>query len=213
MLMELYKFRTITDSSTDSALWKLERRDLDRIKYILHTGKFYMAEWKDLNDPMEGYFLHYAQDTSLYKSHLKRLMKYKYEQRICCLSKDSHNIFLWATYTNNFKGLAIEVTLNSNHPNLFRVKYKKELPIVSINENTGPKEILYHKTNPWRYEKEWRYIDESREVILGEITAVHFGLRMNDQHKQEIRNIIKDKIPCYETEFNFDMKIIEKIPL
>ena len=128
MPMKLYKYRAITDCYLDT--------DFKRIKIILQTAEFHMAEWKDLNDPMEGYFYHYAEDNRYYKNNLKKLLTIKYEQRICCFSGNSQHIFLWANYTNNFKGLAIEITVEKNHPCLYRVVYQKEIPIISVSENT-----------------------------------------------------------------------------
>ena len=66
-----------------------------------------------------------------------------------------------------------------------------------------PKEILKHKTTPWKYEKEWRFIDKCVKVKIGEITSVYFGLRMEPEKKEEIINLIEGKIPWYETEVNF----------
>lgn len=189
--MKLYKFRAV--------------KDFDKIKEILETGMFHMAEWGDLNDPMEGYFYHYFENNEDYNINLRNLLGHKCELRVCCFSKNIQNILSWARYTNNYKGIAIEITfILQDYQSLFKVDYEKSIPLIIVDNETDPKSLLKKKIKLWKYENEYRYIDKCVKVKIGEISSVYFGLRMTDQDKKEIKSILKDRIPYYNTTVDFE---------
>jgi hypothetical protein len=56
--------------------------------------------------------------------------------------------------------------------------------------------ILFIKVKDWGYEKEWRltYDEGNKEEPLpGDISSIIFGLRMPDEHKNTIKNILADQ--------------------
>jgi hypothetical protein len=77
--------------------------------------------------------------------------------------------------------------------------------------------MLFSKAKDWAYEKEWRltYDEGDKEVpIPGDISSIIFGLRMPDQHKNTIRNILADHPAiryqkAIEVEYEFRLKIVD----
>lgn len=77
--------------------------------------------------------------------------------------------------------------------------------------------MLFTKAKNWAYEKEWRLTyDEGDKVepLPADISSIIFGLRMPDEHKNTIRNILADQPSiryqkAIEVEYQFRLKIVD----
>lgn len=152
---------------------------------IILNRRLYCADWKSLNDPMEGMF---AYSTSSDSPEVQRVVKgignEKQRYKVCSLSADFQSHLLWSHYAGGFDGLAIEVELPDNHPDVRRVDYRGVFAFLNIdeivNEDDAARAILFSKYQEWEYEKEVRVLSNEPFYNLQEpIRRVIAGHRMN----------------------------------
>jgi len=120
---------------------------------------------------------------------------------VFCLSEHNNNILMWAHYTDAHKGFCIEFERCKNNE---LGDYKRTKPVryirhdyerVTVLNNKAYYMKFYTKALDWKYEGEWRLCNEKSETtwpLPGRITAVIFGLRMRNDHKERIRKILSD---------------------
>lgn len=190
--MQLYKFRSLND--------------IARIKEIIDTNHFYMANWRELNDPMEGYFIGLYQDDPSYNQLLQDFIQYKLRLKICSFSRSMKHIMLWSHYADQHKGIAICVQPQqplSN--NLFRVNYSPNIPSMNLRQSPSPVKVLSNKIGYWMYENEYRVISEASSINVGKIQSIYFGIRTSDSDKKRVADLINGKnISLFNTYLDFN---------
>jgi len=140
------------------------------------------------------------------------------------MSQIKDNILMWSHYANQHKGFCIEFLRLPN--NLLGdmgvtqpVNYHCDYPEVDPFDSSGNidhsifRKMLFAKARDWAYEKEWRltYDEGDKEVpIPGDISSIIFGLKMSDEHKNTIRNILPGirYQEAIEVEYQFRLKIV-----
>ena len=195
--MKLYKFKSL--------------EHFDRIEDILTNNRFYMANWRELNDPMEGHFTSiYFNEKINYKTALQNFIDYKVSLKICAFSKTIEPVLLWSHYADQHKGIAIEISLNHhNHPNLYEVNYVQRIPEINLASNPTPIQVLTHKIDFWSYEREYRVIDNCNHISLGKITGIYFGVRTSIDDKERIHDLGQNNIKMYNTKIDFNSNIVQ----
>ena len=82
--------------------------------------------------------------------------------RVCSLSKTFDSHLLWAHYAGGFSGVAIEVELDENEPEIVDMDYRGVFAGVNESENADPaivaREVLSSKYDAWAYEQELRIL-------------------------------------------------------
>lgn len=156
---------------------------------------------------------------------------------IFSLSETDIDMLMWTHYANEHKGLAlgfevVDDSILANDRHCLAVNYSDELPKfepkeltstlhfefdgneASINAQVPFDDPIFRRcvsTKPtyWRYEKEWRYIDETDglHAFPGKLMEVTFGLRCTEENRLKFKSLAID---------NFDYPIsfyeIVKIP-
>ena len=188
--MKLYKFRS-----------------LDNFKYtedIIRNKRLYAADFRKLNDPMEGAF-------KLLPSVDKRLrdaiIEQKLDLKVCSLCEEMKNPLMWAHYANNFQGICIEIEISEDK--VTKLDYKKDILNVTNqlnNADNWAKKILTTKFQEWKYEKEWRILTNNNYVKDINITAIYLGIRIS---KEYIEKLSKYGVPICKTKINHLNKVIE----
>ena len=152
---------------------------------IIINRRLFCADWKNLNDPMEGMF---AYSTSSNSQQVKRVVKgignEKRRYKVCSLSADFQSHLLWSHYAGGFDGLAIEVDLPDQHPDIRRVEYRGVFAFLDIDsvvdEDEAARRILFSKYQEWNYEQEIRVLSNEPFFELNRpIRRVIAGHRMN----------------------------------
>ncbi|MDD4894188.1 MAG: hypothetical protein PHW54_02615 [Candidatus Omnitrophica bacterium] len=172
--MKLYKFRSLTgterdiDSNRDS--------DFKRAKMILENGEFWCSKFSELNDPMEGVF--YGSKDLIDTIYTKKL-----QYKICSFSakRALEKPYMWGYYANGFKGMAIEIEVDSG--DVEEINYSNKIPSVDHLRSVCKTDdevivkIITIKSSPWKREAEYRFLikDEKKYHKIGEITKVYFG--------------------------------------
>lgn len=173
--MKLYKYMSLQN------LWFV----LD----VVVNQRLYCAHWSELNDPLEGRYEIYLGESSsgLEEKMVTRIEGAKDKYRLASLSAGSTNFLLWSHYADGHKGVAIEVEIPDNHPDLIEVIYTS---FSSVFTSSGDiKKDMRHlfngKGEEWAYENEYRIVAESNYFILPKpVTRVLLGPRASpDQEK------------------------------
>jgi hypothetical protein len=140
------------------------------------AGKLYFANWKDMNDPMEGFFMVHKstnEDISMHDKLLNELKKEKQRYKICSVSREPDNYLLWSHYADSHKGICIGIEANKPDLQPYVVEYKDHKPYINVINclfvDDKIEEILTIKMNYWEYEKEIRFLKEMEEPKMIEI--------------------------------------------
>lgn len=158
---------------------------MDHICDILQNRRLYCAEWSALNDPMEGVFAYsaprsLAEDAKAFAADIQQKLK---QWRICALSGTFNSHLLWAHYANGFDGVAIEIELPDNDPDVRAVSYRGVYGNFQYSDGLSPDEIArtiaFSKYREWKYEEEIRVrSDESWYELREPICRVIAGHRL-----------------------------------
>jgi hypothetical protein len=125
------------------------------------------------------------------------------------------NILLWSHYADDHRGFCLEfdraaldqmflrLLKEDRHSiNGFSVTYVDEYPILFPKPDSGEGwyKRFTHKSNYWKYEREYRYIyssgaNLSRYFPLDALTAVYLGCRMEEDALQDVRRIAQQVYP------------------
>lgn len=145
-------------------------------------GKIHFSSWRDVNDPMEGYFIYYPQHDSI-----MNLIGEKGKFKICCFSKTYSNYLLWSYYAQGHSGVCIEYEVNKLPQNVIKrcVKYRKSIPTFDREKPDKEQAIdcLTQKLTFWRNEEEIRllsYDSHSSDMKIGEMKSITIGSRFDD---------------------------------
>ncbi|ART55602.1 hypothetical protein CBP36_06450 [Acidovorax carolinensis] len=140
--MKLYKYKSLQN------LWHI----LD----IVINRRLYCAHWAELNDPLEGRYEAHFSD----KGALGKIERAKNAFRVASLSASPDNFLLWSHYADGHKGVAIELDLPENHPDIVKVIYSPFSSVFSEEPQKGEdmRHIFNGKSEEWSYEQEYRII-------------------------------------------------------
>ena len=110
--------------------------------------------------------------------------------RMLCFSESVQSPLMWGHYSDSQRGFALGFFTNHPffHKRLVGIHYDERRPLIDENGNS-----LWTKNNEWKYEQEWRVIqnvssaDPYFETLpTGSVEAVYFGLRISPDVRWEI---------------------------
>ena len=114
-MMKIYKYSPCTEP--------------DHLQAILEDRKFYFSDWRKLNDPMEGFFRYWVKDHT--DEEIDLFVNEKDQLGLSCFSLTCNEILMWSNYTDNHKGVCIEVDIDTGRSldvTLEVMKYQKRIP-------------------------------------------------------------------------------------
>lgn len=149
-----------------------------------------------VDDLSESYTEYLAKLNALYQSSVYAV----------CFTETNDNILMWSHYAQNHQGICIEYdfsTLEFTSKILNRlspVKYTNKLFDMEDYPDKNPIEkttlASLSKFDCWAYEKEWRIIShlkEEQRFQLNKPTAIIFGTKTSDKHKEWISKICEER--------------------
>jgi hypothetical protein len=189
-------------------------------KYLpsILKGEVHLSQWREFNDPMEGYFQYLLHSDPQHV--VNAIVSEKTEYRVCCFSKKYTKYLLWSYYANKHKGVCLEYEVSRKQlPQdviLQPIDYSNTLPQLdaSIQPDEQARKFLLKKTMPWQHELEVRLLcrnAKNTEIPFGELTGIILGVRRSEgviqnetlQQVYEAQNMSK-KLRVYEAILNSD---------
>lgn len=175
-----YKYLNLTQSKTQ------------RIIDIIINKHLYAASHRQLNDPMEGYYL---SRENLPQNLRNEIRNQKSDYRICSFSQDDSKKLMWAHYANGFRGIVIGFTTKER---VHSVQYNGllEINILQYNNYQDLTPVFLNKMEEWAYEEESRVVlNNSGEYIDIEPIEIIFGLRVDESLKGLLIDRIRELKP------------------
>ncbi|HML08669.1 MAG TPA: DUF2971 domain-containing protein [Xanthobacteraceae bacterium] len=186
-------------------------KEFDREMQSIETDYLYCANYRAMNDPMEG---HYSTSKLLQKSAdagevRDAIFSEKMAIGICSFSEVFDNELMWAHYANQFRGICVAYDFFNLRKYLpfgitfSRVYYNEEVPKVGHskrrNSDRIAKMILSYKKHQWPYEREWRMFANIGEVYYQSqkcVARVYIGARIERTRLNQITSRLSAlKIP------------------
>lgn len=145
----------------------------DHIFDVLLNRRLFCANWKTLNDPMEGIFVYSyrgGEEADSARNAAREVQIELTKLRVCSLTSTYDSHLLWAHYANGFNGVAVEVDLPDDHPDISPVKYGGVFGQFSYDASLKiadvSKALLHSKYEEWEYECELRILSEKEWFSL-----------------------------------------------
>lgn len=167
-------------------------RSLNDWKYILDifiNQRLYSAQYRDLNDPMEGIYFY---DTDVSREFSESIKHEKLKLRICSLSKKHDDTLMWSHYSDSHRGIVLGVGMNDSEYNIEEIDYVDKVIIENLEQSHSPndiaRKILRKKLNAWYYEDEVRILLEDEYVNI-EIKEIYLGCKMDEFDESLIRSL------------------------
>ena len=143
---------------------------------LLIKKRLYGATFKELNDPMEGYFI----SENFTEDEWKQMKDTKKQVRICSLSKTYDNALMWTHYANEHKGCCIELEVPDSTWKCLEVRYQTTMPKLTsrINPDEAMDTIFGVKSDFWSYEQEVRFIKSVQTTKEGKRFKANLPIRI-----------------------------------
>jgi len=119
---------------------------------------------------------------------------------VLCLTESNRDVTMWAHYADNHKGLCLSFLI-SGETSPEKVTYVPKAPKVNFSEllddNLEDTEYkwIFSKHHDWKNENEWRVVvPEGNQLwpMPGKLKTVTFGLRMTENRREVIKQILGD---------------------
>ena len=208
----LYRYRGLTNETID--------REIRAIREQVLWCSFY----KELNDPMEGFYnpSERVKHLDAYTRVTAELFTQKQTIGICCLTDTPDNELMWSHYANNYTGICVSyrsrkfLTGLPEWAHLVRLGYGIAPPEIGVvdtrNIDSAARKVLSHKKFNWAYDREWRIIAKKGPLRISTdecIRDVLLGSRIDKLHRQQLEDELADlairistmKIAKYEHEW------------
>jgi len=177
----------------------------DRELKAIMEPYLWCADFKNLNDPMEGLFdpTRRLKKHSRWQTVVDAIIEGKSGIGIASFSDTKHNELMWTHYAGRSSGICVEyrpLKLMASLPRearLVRVAYDDKPAFISIgdmsNIPSAIRKILSQKKFNWAYEREWRLLSSLGPTEIKEKAAVkriYLGTRITEVHKSRLRNML-----------------------
>ncbi len=207
--MKLYKFKSL--------------KEFEYVADIIMNNRLYSADFKNLNDPMEGVFY----SSTKKKNIVMNITESRQKQRVCSLSRKYNNPLLWAHYADSFRGVCIEIEVDESIVTLHDINYTHEAPTVIYDRDDkfmgellpDPEEwavrSLTRKFEEWSYEKEIRILNNSSSSYIEvgiRVVSVIFGVNTSEMYQDIITKIIPNEVDVFKSKFIAGNKVV-KVPI
>jgi hypothetical protein len=181
-----------------------ELKKFDRELSAIKKATLYCGPYKDLNDPMEGFYSSSPRlrESDSYSRIRQVIADEKSKLGICSFSEVHNNELMWAHYADEYRGICIAYSFNSLRHNLgddvefVRMSYSDKAPTLHSKETSEylAKRALSSKNYKWLYEREWRMFASTGVISYHRdrcVSCVYLGSRIDPEHSRLIRHEMK----------------------
>tara|TARA_B100002049_G_C16082512_1_gene377909 strand:- start:1980 stop:2471 length:492 start_codon:yes stop_codon:yes gene_type:complete len=145
-----------------------------------------------LNDPSEGRY-----ESNFGNIFDTNVNVRRDEWRICALSHSIDNFLLWSHYASGHKGIAIEINIPTDNPDLSKVHYSPFSPIFTdISESMKDHKNLFEiKAEEWSYGQEYRIIYKGNFFGLpNPVRKIYLGHKIPQERAAILRKVLPSNI-------------------
>lgn len=191
--MKLFKYKSLDN------LWHV----LD----IIINKRLYCANWRELNDPLEGrYEIYLGEKSKMVESKItSRVENARDEYRIASLTSDPTNFLMWSHYGDGHKGVVIEVDVPEDHSDLCKVSYSP-FSVIFTDKQQAKEDMHYifnGKTVEWAYEDEYRIVTTSKFCKLSQpVQRILIGPMVDEDKRETLRKIIPHAVEMIDMELD-----------
>jgi hypothetical protein len=180
---------------------------LEREVEAIKKPYIWCADFRKLNDPMEGLFA----PTRRLKKHTRRqeivdaIIDGTSGVGIASFSDTNSNELMWTHYAARSTGICIEyrpqklLTGLPDGATLVRVGYDEKPAFVSVADLNDPpraiKKVLSQKKFNWAYEREWRLLSVPDMALISDTKAVkrvYLGTRISEYHRGRLTEALSN---------------------
>mgnify|MGYP000319827958 CR=1 FL=1 len=151
--------------------------------------------------------------TEIRHTSLGELSSSNKNQNVCSLSSSMSDVRMWSHYADSHMGCVIEIDLEEDELDLYKVIYGKDINRYSKTkfEEINIFDVLTFKTCHWEYEKEFRIITGKKHFsISGCISGVHLGIRTPDEVRDDIVGEFSNRYPIMQSQINRETVEIQR---
>ncbi len=170
-------------------------RDFNNLEFALDifiNQRLFAANFKSLNDPMEGRFVY---TKGLFQQgDLMEIRGSKARYNILSLGQAPNNMLMWSYYSGGHAGFVVGVEVADDHVEVEPVQYVEELRLEGIEDNM-PKYILSRKLKLWDHEQEYRVFKAHDTFVKVKVKELIFGLKTDGYKKEMLTKIATQFCP------------------
>ncbi|MES2490049.1 MAG: hypothetical protein V4607_09665 [Pseudomonadota bacterium] len=170
-------------------------RSLSNMEFALDIfvrKRLYAAEFKSLNDPMEGSYTY--ESGTLRQWQVDAIFSQKNQYRLTALSETETNMLMWSYYADSHSGMAVGVEINDSAAELVPIEYVRDLGLEHDHDDVA-KRILSKKFRLWRHEREQRVFVRDRSFVKVRVHELIFGVAAKKDTKDLVTKIAKKFCP------------------
>lgn len=158
---------------------------------------------------------------------------------VLSLCEEPTNILMWSHYADSHKGIVIGIN-SCVLTNPQQVHYTSKRPILKASFDSSEEEykdavvkLMTTKAIEWKYEKEWRCIENLEKLTsvtidkntlhldlslsLDSIKEIYFGAKMSNENKEAIKSLFSGNSPDFfnlnysHSRYLFDIERVENL--
>jgi hypothetical protein len=179
--------------------------EFDREIEAIEETYLFCADFKSLNDPMEGLYSssQNLRESDDYRAVRQSIRDNKSDIGMCSFSEVRNHELMWAHYADQFKGICISYSLSKllkalpDEITLVRMFYNETEPTIypsHRDHSQVAKMIFSYKNYRWLYEREWRMFAPLGKAYYQDaecVTRVYLGSRIKGSHRNQITRRLK----------------------
>jgi hypothetical protein len=169
-------------------------RGLSNLKFALDifvNERLHAADYKSLNDPMEGQYT--LENGTLAPWQIEDIFSQKNEYRMVALSESSNNLLMWSYYGESHSGMVVGVDVLDAEADTVPIDYVENLNL-EIGHDAVAKRILSKKYVLWQHEREHR-VFVRKPFIEVKVNELVFGVGTEKEVQSLVTSIAKKFCP------------------
>lgn len=161
---------------------------------IFLNERLYSADFRNLNDPMEGRFRYSKQIVD--KGRINEILIEKTELGILSLSENARNHLLWSYYAEGHSGFVVGVQIEGDQDIFIeKINYVDDFSMTEFDA----KSILTKKHTTWQHENEFRVLKPTYtgdRFVKVKIKELIFGknAKKKNESKMNILSTLVEKL-------------------
>jgi hypothetical protein len=184
--------------------------DNDDLKGFVSDINFMNELYKEMGVELPSRSIESVLSDENIREALRNAIAGEYERtRVCCFTSENDNPLFWSHYANSHKGYCVRFEVTNNPKSVIhnarKIVYSEDYPTITFPIMTKLVKALiplFRKSKDWDYEGEYRSIfsphwvnqlehnGESLLLTNDNITDVYFGVKMTEEDKQDIVQLI-----------------------